>query len=312
MKPDLRVKNKVFDFRNPTVLPSGFFGDKYEEMQEIYDCGAGAITLKSIGPRKRKGHSPPTIVRLEHGFINAVGLPTPGYKNMEAFWKKMKKRNFPLIASIYGTKEEEFVEVAEFIAEKKPDFIELNISCPNVEDFGMPFGCSPEIASKITGEVKNVSGKIPVMPKLTPQANDIGKVAKACEEAGADALTAINSVGPGMKINLNTGKPVLSFKRGGYTGAAIKPIAVRCIYDVFEEVEIPIIGVGGVSNGEDAIELMMAGASAIGIGSILYTRGKKCFAEITKEIETWMQQKGITKLNEIVGLAHEKTEKPST
>ncbi len=305
MKPDLRVKNKVFDFRNPTVLPSGFYGDKYKEMQEIYDSGAGAITLKSIGPKERKSHPFPFIVKLEHGTLNAVGLPTPGHKNMEDFWENMNKRNFPLIASIYGTNTKEFIEVAEFIAGKKPEFIELNISCPNVDNFGMLFSCDSKIAGEITEKVKNVVGKIPVLPKLTPQANDIGKIAKACEEAGANAITAINSVGPGMKINLKTKKPVLSFKKGGYTGAAIKPIAVRCVYDIYKEIEIPILGMGGISNGEDAVELIMAGASAVGIGTVLYARGKTCFNEITKEIEDWMNQNNVSKLNEIIGKAHD-------
>ncbi len=305
MKPDLRIKNKVFDFRNPTVLPSGFYGEKFEELKEIYENGAGAVTLKSIGPKPKQGHPPPIIAKTEHGFLNAVGLPTPGYKNMEEFWKKMNKRNFPLIASIYGTTIDEFAVVAEFVAGKKPEIIELNISCPNVEKFGMPFGCDPKIAGKIVEKTKKVSGKIPVMPKLTPQANEIGKVAKACEEAGADAISAINSVGPGMKLDLKTGKPLLSFKKGGYTGTAIKPIAVRCIYDIFKEVEIPILGIGGVSSGKDAIELMMAGASAIGIGSATYTRGKSCFKEITKEIEDWMTENNMKKLEEITGKAHE-------
>ncbi len=305
MKPDLRVKNKVFDFRNPTVLPSGFFGEKFEDMKEVFDSGAGAITLKSIGPKEKQGHPNPFIVKCDHGTLNAVGLPSPGYKNMEEFWKKMQKRNFPLIASVYGTNVNEFAEVAEFVAGKKPDYIELNISCPNVEKFGMPFGCDPKIAGKITEKVKAVAGKIPVLPKLTPQANEIGKIAKACEEAGADGITAINSVGPGMKINLKTKKPVLSFKKGGYTGAAIKPIAVRCIYDVYEAVEIPIIGLGGVSNGEDAVELMLAGASAVGLGTVLYSRGKTCFGNIAEEIREWMVQNNVKKLGEIIGKAHE-------
>jgi len=304
MKPDLKIKNKVFDFRNPTVLPSGFYGEKFEEMQEIYNFGAGAITLKSIGPKKKIGHPHPIIAKTEHGFLNAVGLPSPGYKNMEELWEKMEKRKFPLIASIYGTTVQEFAEVAEFVAHKKPEIIELNVSCPNVEKFGMPFGCDPKIAAQIVEKVKNVSGKIPVMPKLTPQANDIGKVAKACEQAGAEAITAINSVGPGMKLDLKTGKPLLSFKKGGYTGPAIKPIAVRCIYDVFANTEIPILGIGGVSNGKDAVELMMAGASAVGVGSVTYIRGKQCFSEITKEIEEWMIQNNVKKLDEIIGKAH--------
>jgi len=305
MKPDLKIKNKVFDFRNPTVLPSGFFGEKFGEMQEIYDSGAGAITLKSIGPKPRKPHPNPIIVKTEFGTLNAVGLPTHGYKNMDEFWNKMKKRNFPLIASIYGTTINEFAEVAEFVAAKKPEIIELNVSCPNVEKFGMPFGCDPKIAAQIVEKVKAVTSKIPVMPKLTPQANDITGVAKACEQAGADAITAINSVGPGMKINLKTKKPILSFKKGGYTGSAIKPIAVRCIYDIYESVEIPILGIGGVSNGEDAIELMLAGASAVGLGTVLYSRGKTCFKEITKEIEDWMIQNNYGKLSEITGKSHD-------
>ena len=281
---DLSVSFCGAKMKNPTVLASGFLGVNVEMLKRVVEEGAGAVTFKSIGPRVKSGHRNPTVLAYEWGVINAVGLPSSGYKDMEGELSKMKEVGAPVFVSIYGASVEEFREVAEAVAKHKPAVIELNVSCPNTKAEGMIFGCSEKLTSEVVAAVKDVSGKVPVMPKLTPQALDIASVAKACEEAGADAIAAINTVGPGMLINVEARKPVLDYKRGGISGPAIRPIAVRCVYDIYEAVDLPILGVGGVTEGRDVIEMMQAGATAVGIGSGIYYRGIDIFSKICDEI----------------------------
>jgi dihydroorotate dehydrogenase (NAD+) catalytic subunit len=291
--------------RNPTVLASGILGTNAALLKRVAEEGAGAVTMKSIGPCEKEGHSNPCVLAWEHGLINAVGLPSPGCKNMEGEWAALDKRNFPLIASIYGSSVEEFSEVALAVAKHKPDMIEVNISCPNTKKEGMVFGLDPETAAEVTKAVKKSSGKIPVMPKLTPQAPNIALVAKACEKAGADAICAINTLGPGMLIDTEARKPVLANRFGGISGPAIKPIALRCVYQIFEAVKVPVLGMGGVCSGRDAIEMVMAGATALGIGSAAYYQGMGVFKKVCGEIREWMQENGVKGLGEIRGAAHE-------
>ena len=291
--------------RNPTVLSSGFLGVNIEMLKRVVEEGAGAVTFKSIGPRVKSGHRNPTVLAYEWGVINAVGLPSPGYRDMEGELARIKEVKAPVFVSIYGASVEEFKEVAEAVARYKPAVIELNVSCPNTKAEGMVFGCSERLAAEVVAAVKDVSGKIPVMPKLTPQALNIGKVARACEEAGADAVAAINTVGPGMLINIEARKPMLGYKRGGISGPAIRPIAVRCVYEMYEAVDIPILGMGGVTEGRDAIEMMQAGASAVGIGSGIYYRGIDVFSKVCDEMKIWMKENGYKDVRELVGVAHE-------
>jgi dihydroorotate dehydrogenase (NAD+) catalytic subunit len=290
--------------KNPTVLASGIMGVNADSLERIAKEGAGAVTIKSIGPKKKAGHSNPTVVVWEHGIHNAVGLTTAGYKNMEKEWQEISRIKVPVIASIYGGSIAEFQEVAKFVAQKKPAMIELNISCPNSEKHGLVFGCVPEIAGDVVRAVKKVSGKIPVMPKLTPNTHEIVRVAKECEKAGADAIAAINTL-QGMIINIDAGKPVLAFKKGGISGPAIKPIAVRCVYEIYEAVNVPILGIGGIESGRDAIEMMQAGASAVGIGSAVYSRGTNVFSEVCEEMQDWMKKNNVKRAKELVGIAHE-------
>jgi len=231
--------------QNSTVLASGVLGNSSDILERVHDNGCGLVTMKSIGPEPRDGHKNPTV--------------------METEWKKLEKREFPLIASIYGGSVKEYQMVAEFVSAKHPDFIEINISCPNSEKHGMIFGVNRQSSHDVVSAVKQVI-TVPLIVKLTPQAPDIGDIAKACEDAGADAICAINTVGPGMVIDIESRMPVLAFKKGGLSGPMIKPIAVRCVYDIYKAVNIPIIGLGGVSTGQDAIEIIMAGASLVGIG----------------------------------------------
>jgi dihydroorotate dehydrogenase (NAD+) catalytic subunit len=288
--------------KNPTVLASGVLGNSKNILERVYEEGCGLVTMKSIGPEPRDGHKNPTVIDLGCGMINAVGLPSPGHLHMENEWNDLEKRDFPLIASVYGGSVQEYQMVAEFVSSKKPDFIEINISCPNSEKHGMIFGVSRKSSQDVVSAVKKVID-VPLIVKLTPQAPDIGDIAKACEDAGADAICAINTVGPGMVIDIESRMPVLAFKKGGLSGPMIKPIAVRCVYDIYSAVKIPVIGLGGISTGADAIEMMMAGASLVGIGTAVRHRGIDVFRKVTEEMDAWLAAHAL-KRNDIIGAAH--------
>ncbi len=291
--------------RNPTVLASGILGTNAEILiRTAKEGGAGAVTMKSIGPCEKDGYANPTILEWEHGLINAVGLPSPGYKNTEEELKQLEKSGIPLIASVYAHSIEEYAEIAGFAEKFKPAMIELNMSCPHSKGEGMPFGLDEETAGQVVKAVKKVSGKTPVMPKLTPQALNIASIASACERAGADAICAINTLGPGMLINPEVRKPVLANKFGGISGPAIKPVALRCVYQIYEAVKLPILGMGGISNGRDAIEFIQAGATTVGVGSAVYYRGIGVFKEVCDEMVQWMKKNNAKSLEEIRGVAH--------
>lgn len=286
------------------VLASGILGNSMDILERVHENGCGLVTMKSIGPEPRDGHKNPTVIDLGHGLINAVGLPSPGYLNMENEWDDLQRRNFPLIASIYGGSVKEYQRVAEFVSSKRPDFIEVNISCPNSEKHGMIFGISRSSSHDVVSAVKKVIN-IPLIVKLTPQAPDIGEIAMACEDAGADAICAINTAGPGMVIDIESQTPVLAFKKGGLSGPMIKPLAIRCVFDIYNAVKIPIIGLGGITTGEDAIEMIMAGATLTGIGSGVRYRGIDVFQKVADEMDSWLYSHNCS-LEEIKGAAHKK------
>jgi len=302
---DLKTDFAGLKLRNPTVLASGVLGTSAALLKRVFEeGGAGAVTMKSIGPKERNGNANPSVVEWEHGLLNAVGLPSPGYKNMEQEWKELEKREFPLIASVYGASVEEFVEVVKSVALHKPDAIEVNISCPNTKEHGQIFGTDKEASIEVISAIKKEIRAIPLIAKLTPQALDIAAIAKACEQAGADAICAINTVS-GMLIDADARRPVLANGFGGVSGPAIKPTALKCVYQVFEAVKIPILGMGGISSGKDAIEFVMAGATALGIGSGAYYHGIGVFEKICREMQQWMEENGVRGLEEIRGIAHE-------
>ena len=286
----------------PLVLASGVLGNNKAILERVWENGCGLPTMKSIGPAPREGHKNPTVIDLANGMINAVGLPSPGYLNMEEEWQELSDRAFPVNASIYGGSVDEFVRVAEFVSAQGPDFIELNISCPNSDKHGMLFGVNAQSSHDVVAAVKKVID-VPLIAKLTPAAPDIAGIAKACEDAGADAICAINTAGPGMIIDIESRCPVLAFKTGGLSGPMIKPIAVRCVYDIFRSVSIPIIGLGGISTGKDAIEIIMAGAALVGIGTAVRYRGINVFDKVNKEINDWLTAHDTT-MEEIRGAAH--------
>jgi len=292
---------------NPLVLASGLLGVSGANLASAVKSGAGAVTSKSVWLKRHDGHPNPTVLSLGNGnLINAVGLPHGGIEEAKIEFENFRKLSkAPLFASIAASTFEEYAETTEAVVKLKPDLIELNISCPNVEDeFGKPFACSTADAEKVTKLVKEKCGKIPLAVKLSPNVGNIGEIAKSVEAAGADAITAINTAGPGMVINIETAQPILANQVGGLSGPAIKPLAVKAVWDIYKAVKIPIIGTGGISSGKDAIEIMQAGATLVGVGSAVI-EGADIFSKITKEISNWCDLNGIKNLSELVGKAHQ-------
>jgi len=271
-------------------------------INRIIKSGAGAVVTKSLGSKPKKGYSNPTVVELDYGILNAIGLSNPGLNDFSVEIKMISRSNVPLIASIYGKDANEFSKLATELEKLKVDAVELNMSCPHAKGYGLEIGADSKLVEKITSKVKN-SINIPVFVKLSPNLSNIAEIAKSAENGNADAIVVINTV-RAMKIDLQTKIPVLANKTGGYSGKAIKPIGVYCVYEIYKNVDIPVIGVGGITTGEDAIEYLMAGASAVQIGSAIYYRGIEVFKEICTEIEAWMEKNQINKLSDIIGAAH--------
>lgn len=288
--------------KNPTILASGILGVTKESVDRIGKAGAGAVTLKSLCHEERQGNPNPAMFGYGGVFLNAVGLPGQGIDSAMKDFSRLDSLSVPVIGSIYGYRIEQFGEVAKKMASLKPAMIEVDISCPHM-DYGKPYYADPELTAKVTKTVKKNSGRIPISIKLSPNVYDIKEIAQAAEKAGADAITAINTA-TGMVINVDAKKSILANKIGGISGPALKPIAVRCVYEIYESVKIPIIGTGGVTYGKDAIEMIMAGATCVGIGTGIYYRGMGIFRKVCDEMSAWMKKNKIKNLNEIRGIAH--------
>ncbi len=304
--PDLTCDFLSLRLRNPVVLASGILGTSADVLERVARAGAGAVTAKSCGPTPRTGHPNPVAVDWGHGLINAIGLTNPGAEEEARMLAEARARleplGVPLIASIFAGTVAEFGDVARIIAAARPHLIEVNISCPNVADeFGTPFAATCESAAAVTEAVKRAAGDIPISIKLAPNVPNIGRIAAAVVEAGADAITAINTM-PGMLIDAEAGRPVLSNRMGGVSGPALKPIALRCVYEIARAVRVPIIGTGGVTTGRDAAEMLMAGATAVGVGSAVWTRGVEALGEIAAELAAFMAQEGYPTLATMRGL----------
>ena len=287
---------------NPTMLASGILGISAETLGNIVKSGAGAIVTKSVGLKPRKGYANPTVVQTSCGLINAMGLPNPGINELIKEIREAKNFNVPLIVSVYGFSAEEYAKVAKKAVDAGADAVELNVSCPHVKETGSEIGQNPEILAKVVKKVKKSVEK-PVLVKLSPNVTDIAKIAEVAAKAGADALTAINTV-KAMAINSETAMPILSNKIGGLSGPAIKPIAIRCVYEIYERVKVPIIGCGGITNWRDAIEFILAGATAIQIGTAIAQEGPNVFKTVTGGINAYLKRKGFKSVKEIVGLSH--------
>lgn len=289
---------------NPVIPASGTFGFGYE-FTDFYDINIlGSISFKGTTKDSRYGNPLPRIADCKSGLINAIGLQNPGVDKVIAEELPKLRSCFkkPLIANISGFSVDEYVHCSELMdKEEQVEIIEVNISCPNVHNGGMTFGTNPEAAKEVTKAVKAVTTK-PVYVKLTPNVTNIVEIAKAVEEGGADGIVLINTL-LGMRINLKTKKPVIANKMGGFSGPAIFPVALRMVYQVYEAVKIPIIGVGGIETAEDVIEMMLAGASAIEVGAANLKNPYAC-KEIIENLPVAMEKYGIDSLKDIIGAAH--------
>ncbi|WNY27440.1 dihydroorotate dehydrogenase [Methanolapillus ohkumae] len=296
---------------NPTLLAAGVLGTTGASMVRQINNGAGGVVTKSIGPTPVFGHSNPSMIALEHGFINAMGLPNPSFEEFRGEISFVKsKTKAPVVASIFGGDSSDFVKVAKGLLPSMPDAFELNLSCPHAKGYGADIGSRPEHVREIMAAVKNAvkdaAQPIPVWVKLTPNVANIKEIGLAAQEGGADAVVAINTI-RAMAIDIHSGWPVLGNRSGGLSGPAIKPVAIKCVYDLYEALDIPVIGVGGISKWEDMIEMMMAGASAVQIGSAVY-ENDFVFRDVWAGAERFMKEKGWD-VSEIIGLSH--TKKPA-
>ena len=289
---------------NPVIPASGTFGFGYE-FAELYDINClGSISFKGTTIEPRFGNPTPRIAECEAGMLNSVGLQNPGAEKVltEELPRLKKVFKKPIMANVSGFSVKDYTAAVEILdREDAIGWFEINISCPNVHGGGLAFGTSCENAAAVTAAVKKVTKK-PVLIKLSPNVTDITKIAKACEAAGADGLSLINTL-LGMRIDLKTKKPVLANKAGGFSGPAIKPVAVRMVYQVYEAVKIPIVGMGGISTAEDVIEMMLAGASAVEVGAANLVEPFAC-KNIIEDLPRVMQKYGIDNLKDIIGGAH--------
>ncbi|AJO58175.1 dihydroorotate dehydrogenase [Bacillus subtilis] len=303
----LEVKLPGLDLKNPIIPASGCFGFG-KEFSRFYDLSClGAIMIKATTKEPRFGNPTPRVAETGAGMLNAIGLQNPGLDSVlhnELPW--LEQFDTPIIANVAGSQVEDYVEVSEHIS-KAPNVhaLELNISCPNVKTGGIAFGTNPEMAADLTKAVKEVSD-VPVYVKLSPNVANITEIALAIEEAGADGLTMINTL-IGMRLDLKTGKPILANKTGGLSGPAVKPVAIRMVYEVSQMVNIPIIGMGGVQTAEDALEFLLAGASAVAVGTANFVNPFAC-PEIIEQLPSVLRQYGYQSIEECIGRSwnHEK------
>ena len=289
---------------NPIIPASGTFGFGYE-FAELYDINLlGSLSFKGTTLEPRFGNPTPRIAECASGMLNAVGLQNPGVDKVisEELPKLFEVFNKPVMANVSGFSEYEYVEtVRKLDAVDKIGWFEVNISCPNVHGGGMSFGTSPEMAGKVTKAVRAVTKK-PIIIKLSPNVTDIVSIAKACEAEGADGISLINTL-MGMRIDLRKRAPIIKNKTGGFSGPAILPVAIRMVYQVYEAVKIPIVGMGGVSKAEDVIELMLAGATAVEVGAQNLVDPYAC-KRIIEDLPAVMEKYKINSLSEIIGGAH--------
>ena len=297
---NMKVNIAGVEWNNPVTVASGTFGSGAEFAEFVDLNRLGAVTTKGVANIPWAGNPTPRVAETYGGMMNAVGLQNPG---IELFCERdipfLKQYDTKIIVNVCGKSTEDYCEVVERLADEGVDMLEINISCPNVKEGGIAFGQNAKAAEEITKAVKKYA-KQPVIMKLSPNVTDIAEMAKAVEAGGADAISLINTL-TGMKIDINRRKFVLANKTGGVSGPAIHPIAVRMVYQAFHAVKVPIIGMGGIASAEDAIEMILAGASAVSVGTANF-HNQSVTMEIVDGIQDYMKQYGFTSVNEMVGL----------
>lgn len=291
------------EFKNPVMVASGTFGSG-QEYGEFVDLNKlGAVVTKGVADKPWPGNPVPRVAETASGMLNAIGLQNPG---IDVFIERdlpfLQKYDTRIIVNVCGHSEEEYLNVVDRLSDEKVDMLEINVSCPNVKEGGIAFGTRPDALYNITSEIKK-HAKQPVIMKLSPNVTDIVEMARAAESAGADAISLINTI-TGMKIDINKRKFVLANKTGGLSGPAIKPVAVRMVYQCAQAVKIPIIGMGGIATGEDAIEFMLAGATGVAVGMMNF-HDPYATEKVVDGIEKYMQDQKLDDIGEIIGAVHE-------
>ncbi len=309
---DVSVEIAGVRLPNPLVLASGILGSHADQLVRVARAGAGAVTAKSVSLEPRRGHPNPSCVDFGVGLLNAIGLANPGaaaeVELLRQARRELRPLGVPLIASIFGTSEDEYARVAEVVARAEPDLVELNISCPNVRaEFGEPFAASLASAASVTSAVHRAID-IPLIVKLAPNVPDIARIAAAVVDAGASAICAVNTM-PGLLVDVESGCPVLANLVGGISGPALQPIALHAVYCICQAVSVPIIGTGGVRCARDVVAMIMAGATAVGVGSGVYYGGVEVFGELRAGLVRWLREHD-TSLPAIRGVAHQRPQWP--
>ena len=300
----LNVEVAGLRLANPFILASGIWGETGATLARALRAGAGAVVTKSISLEPRAGYPNPTVVELPCGLLNAMGLPNPGIEAYKEEVEEALRPGKPVIGSIFGANSSEFIQLAHKMEGYGVQALELNLSCPHAKGYGATLGQDPDVTKRITSAVKS-SARIPVFVKLTPNVASIASLARAAESGGADGVSAINTL-RGMAIDIALARPVLSHGGGGYSGPGIKPVGVWAVHEIYSSVEIPIIGMGGISTGEDAAEYMMAGAKAVQVGTALLQGREKTFARLCSELEAFLESNGYRRASRLTGAAHEK------
>ncbi len=301
MEPDLSVEFAGIKLPNPTILASGILGVSGEMLIRVSRAGAAAVVTKSFNRKGREGYRNPSFIEVHGGFLNALGIPNPGMEEMREEVETASRKGVPVIASVFGFDAEEFAESARMGERGGAIAVELNVSCPHVKEVGVEIGQRPKVVAEVTQTVKS-RVHIPVFVKLSPNVTDISEVAKAAESAGADAITAINTV-LGTAVDVDSGFPILGGVLGGLSGPTIHPIALRAVYQIRQAVGIPVIGVGGIEDWKGVVQMMMAGASAVQIGSAITSKGLEVFREVTTGLARFLEQKRYRSVHEIISMA---------
>jgi dihydroorotate dehydrogenase (NAD+) catalytic subunit len=294
----MTVEVSGIEFETPVLLASGILGSTGASLSRALRAGAGGVVTKSVGPRQREGHPGPNVFvdDSEEYALNAVGLSNPS----EAFTEEVEKVDGPTVVSVFAGTAEAFAEVASTF-EPYADAFELNVSCPHAEGYGVDIGADPDLTRRVTAAVDDAVEQ-PVWVKMTPDVTDVTEIGVAAQEGGADAVVATNTLGA-MAIDVESGRPILGNVHGGMSGSALKPVAVRCVYDLYEALDIPLVGVGGVSSPEDAVEYMLAGAHAVEVGTAVWD-GIEVLGDIADGVAEYKRSNGLSH-EELVGRAHE-------
>ena len=298
---NLSVELDKIHLRNPTMLASGILGISQSIFERLYHENIGAVVTKSISVKPMKGYPNPTVIPLGGGsYLNAVGLSNPG---VDAFSRELSNNKIiPIFISLVGSSEKEFSKMVKTFDALNILGYEINLSCPHVSKMGMEVGDDPEAVNKIVKTVRMNTNK-PISVKVGVGSIDVVELARVAVDAGADIITAINTL-RAMSIDIETMMPILSNRIGGLSGNAIKPIGIRCVYEISKKLEIPVIGCGGVSSWKDVVEYMIAGASAVQIGSVLGSRGPRIFNQITTGLKKYVEKKQLKNIGEIIGISH--------